>query len=409
MLEPPGSPTARSLHRARIAVATMFLVNGMLFGDWVPRIPMIKDRVHAGTGPLGLALLGIAVGALLTKPSAGRLVARYGSGPVTRVGITLSCAALVLPALAVNVPTLALCLLGFGGAMGVNDVAMNAHGVRVQRLMGRSILSSCHGVYSVGGVLGALIGGRAAALGISPLVHFGVAAAALGVLALAASRWLLPPEGESPGGAAVAAEGRAGLGRDRLVLLYLLGAIGLCGMVGEGAVGDWGAVYLQNNLGSGAEFASTGYVAYSVAMAVGRLGGDRFISRWGGPRVAAVATAFGGAGLAAGLSAGRPVAAVAGFAVLGLGLSVVNPVAYSLAGTVGGDEAGPALAVVSGVGGCGMLAGPPVIGFIAEGVGLPTALGTVSVLAFLNVLLISVAGRRVRVPAAAPVPAESAS
>ena len=391
-------------------MATMFLVNGMLFGDWVPRIPMIKDRIHAGTGPLGLALLGIAVGALLTKPSAGRLVARYGSGPVTRVGITLSCAALVLPALAVNVPTLALCLLGFGGAMGVNDVAMNAHGVRVQRLMGRSILSSCHGVYSVGGVLGALIGGRAAALGISPLVHFGVAAAALGVLALAASRWLRPAgDDEFPAPAAAAGTRPAGLGRDRLVLLYLLGAVGLCGMVGEGAVGDWGAVYLHDNLGAGVEFASSGYVAYSVAMATGRLGGDRFISRWGGPRVAAVATAFGGAGLAAGLAVGRPLAAVAGFALLGLGLSVVNPVAYSLAGAVGGDEAGPALAVVSGVGGSGMLAGPPVIGFIAEGVGLPAALGTVSVLAFLNVLLISVAGRRVRGPATAPVPAESAS
>lgn len=407
MSAPPGSIGERALRRARIAVAVMFLVNGMLFGDWVPRVPMIKDRIHAGTGPLGLALLGIAVGALLTKPSAGRLVARYGSGPVTRVGISLSCGGLVLPALAVNVPTLALCLLGFGAAMGVNDVAMNAHGVRVQRLMGRSILSSCHGVYSVGGVLGALIGGRAAALGISPLIHFGAVAAALCVLALVASRWLLPPGGESPGGAAVKGA-RARLGRERLVLLYLLGAVGLCGMVGEGAVGDWGAVYLHDNLGAGAEFAASGYVAYSVAMAAGRLGGDRFISRWGGTRVAAVATGLGGAGLAAGLAAGRPGAAVAGFAVLGLGLSVVNPVAYSLAGTLGGDEAGPALAVVSGIGGTGMLAGPPVIGFIAEGVGLPAALGTVSLLAFLNVALITAAGRSLA-SAAAPVPAESAS
>ncbi|MGV9320043.1 MFS transporter [Streptomyces sp. NPDC003660] len=385
--------------RARIALSVVFFVNGALFGNWVLRIPAIKDHVDADTGPLGLALLGIAVGALLSKQVSGQLVARYGSRPVTVLGITLSCLALMLPALAGNIVTLGLALIGFGAAMGIVDVAMNAHGVAVQDRMGRPVLSSLHGVYSIGGLLGALTGGAAEARGLSPLVHFALVATVLGGAALAVSSWLLPASSDvapkAVGG------GWAKLPAERRLPLVLLGFVGLCGMAGEGAVGDWGAMYLRDELGTSAGFAAVGYSAYSVAMATGRLLGDRFLARWGDVRAVTWAVVFAGCAFAAGLLAGHPAAAVCGFAALGTGLSIVMPAVFSMAGRMGGPTTGPAITVVSTIAGTGFLAGPPLIGFLAQITGLPTALGMVSVLALGAAALLRLAASGQR---AAPEP-----
>ncbi|MFI1730152.1 MFS transporter [Streptomyces acidicola] len=392
--------------RARIALSVVFFVNGALFGNWVLRIPAVKDHVDAGTGPLGLALLGIAVGALLSKQVSGQLVARYGSRPVTVLGITLSCLALMLPALAGNIVALGLALIGFGAAMGIVDVAMNAHGVAVQDRMGRPVLSSLHGVYSIGGLLGALTGGAAEARGLSPLVHFALVAAVLGGAALAVSPWLLPASSDVAPRAA-AEGGWAKLPAERRLPLVLLGFVGLCGMAGEGAVGDWGAIYLRDDLGTSAEFAAVGYSAYSVAMAAGRLLGDRFLARWGDVRVVTWAVTFAGCGFAVGLLAGHPAAAVCGFAALGTGLSVVVPAVFSMAGRMGGPATGPAITVVSSIAGTGFLAGPPLIGFLAELTGLPTALGVVSVLALGAAVLLRFATSGPRAATGAP-PARAA-
>lgn len=388
-------PDEHRARRARAAVAVVFFADGALYGNWVLRIPAVKDQVHADTGPLGLALLCLALGALLSKPAAGQLVARYGSGPVTRLGIALSCVALVLPALAVNVVTLGLALAGFGVAVGVVDVAMNAHGVAVQGRLGRPVLSSLHGMFSVGGLLGSLAGGGAAALGWSPLEHFALAAAVLGGGSLAASAWLLPASCDvAP---KTASRGWAGLPDGYRRPLVLLGAIGFCGLLMEGAAGDWGAVYLHSDLGASVGFAALGYSAFSVAMVAGRLAGDRCMARWGEVRVAAAAMTFAGCAFAAGLLTGNPAAAICGFAMLGAGLSVVMPALLSVAGRIGGQAVGPAITVVSGIASTGMLAGPPLIGFIAQVTGLPAALGAVSVLTLAAALLL-----RFAVPARQP-------
>lgn len=150
---------------------------------------------------------------------------------------------------------------------------------------------------------------------------------------------------------------------------------------GRGAVGDWGAIYLRDDLGTSAEFAAVGYSAYSVAMAAGRLLGDRFLARWGDVRVVTWAVASAGCAFAAGLVAGHPAAAVCGFAALGTGLSIVMPAVFSMAGRMGGPTTGPAITIVSSIAGTGFLAGPPLIGFLAQITGLPPALGVVSVLA----------------------------
>lgn len=376
----------RQARQARFAVAVVFFTNGALFGNWVLRIPAIKDHVGADNGPLGLALLGFALGALLSKPVAGQLVARYGSSPITRLGITLSCLALMLPALAGNVVTLGLALIGFGAAIGVLDVAQNAHGVAVQHRLARPVMASLHGMFSVGGLLGSLAGGAAAARGLSPLVHFALVAAVLGGAAIAASLRLLPASCDVAPKAAHG--GRARLPAGHRLPLVLLGLVGFCGLMGEGAVGDWGAIYLRGDLGTSAAFAALGYSAYSVAMAAGRFLGDRWLARWGEVRVVTRAVTVAGCAFAAALLAGHPAAAVCGFTVLGMGLSIVNPAILSMAGRLGGQNIGPAITVVSGIAGIGMLAGPPLIGFLAQLTGLPVALGAISVLTLTAALLL---------------------
>jgi len=394
------------LSQARVAIAVMFFADGSIFGTWVSRVPAVAAHVHARTGPLGLALLGIALGALLSRPVAGQFVVRLGSRAIVRIGIVSCCVMLPLPALAANVTVLGIALIGFGATLGILDVAINSNGVAVQDRMGRSVMSSFHGTYSVGGLVGSAAGGRAAALGVPPALHFFLVAVILCVVTIVASSWLLPPSGEAARSPRTK-RGWAKLPAGYRFVLVLLGITGLCSLLGEGAVGDWGAIYLHSNLGASLSLASSGFAAYSLAMAVGRLLGDRFIARWGGLRVVSSSATLAGTGFAIGLLIGKPAAAICGFTVLGLGLSSVIPVTFSMAGRLGEQVAGPAITVVSSIAVMGSLAGPPVIGFAAEAVGLPMALGLVSILAFVAAGLVwAVKPMREPVPARKPEAAQ---
>jgi MFS family permease len=380
----------RALVRARVATAVIFMITGMTFGDWVSRVPEIKDQIHAKSGPLGAALLGIAVGAVLARPWCGRLVAAYGSRIVTRFVTAMCSLALILPALAHNAVELGIALTLFGAMLGSIDIAMNTHAVAVETRYARPIMSSFHGVYSIGGLTGAVLGGRAAALGLSPLRHYTIAGVTFAVIAVTFSFWMLPSTMDIGTGASGRTRGRVRLPQGHRWPLILLGVVGLCSMAGEGAVGDWGAVYLHENVGSSVSVASIGFAVYSLAMVTGRLLGDRFVARYGDWRVITWASAVGGLGFAAALTIGTTVSAIAGFIVLGLGLSLVVPVTFSKAGRLGGDTAGAGVTVVSSVAGLGPIVLPPIIGFLAEALGLPAALGAVSVLALTAVVLMRV-------------------
>ncbi|MGC9669655.1 MFS transporter [Planosporangium sp. 12N6] len=392
MTAPTAQRPARTVPvAARVATAVVFMSIGMVFGTWVSRVPEIKDQIRSGTGPLGAALLGIAVGAILARPPCGRLVHRWGSRVVARGAAAGCCLALVLPALARNAVELGIALTVLGAMLGSIDIAMNTQAVAVEAAYGRPVMSAFHGVYSMGGLLGAVLGGRAAGLGLSPLRHYAFAALVLGALAVAATLWMLPPATvphPAGGGPEPARSGRLDP-RYRLPLL-LIGIVGLFSLAGEGAVGDWGAVYLHENLGAGVGVASSGFAVYSLAMVAGRLAGDRFVARYGEWAVIMSASAAGGLGFAAALLADDPAAAIAGFIVLGLGLSLVVPVTFSLAGRLGGDSAGAGVTLVSSVAGLGPILLPPIIGFLAELIGLPAALGAVSVLALAGVVLMRV-------------------
>jgi MFS family permease len=295
--------------RARFAVTALFVAHGLLFGTWVARIPAVQDDLDLGEGELGVALLFITFGAILAMPVAGWVVAHEGSRATGRLAVVVYAALLPVVALAPNLVLLALALLLFGAAAGALDIAMNAHGLEVERRYVRPILSSFHAGWSFGGLAGAAIGALAAWAGVDPLPHFAAVAVVVGFGGLLASRQLLPAGADRP-------EAPPRLARPPRRLL-LLAVLAFCGLFAEGAAADWSAVYLA------------------------------------GPRDAGA----GGAALAA-----------------------VVPVAFRAAGSIPGVPAGVGIAALTTVGYSAFVVGPPVIGFAAELVGLPLALGIVVVL-----------------------------
>jgi MFS family permease len=355
--------------RARVALTLVFAANGVAFGTLAARVPAIKDRVELSDGELGLALLFIAAGALLAFPLVGRLIAAAGSRPVTRAGLVLMPSALALVALAPTLPTLMAAAVALGAANAALDVAMNAHGVAVERRYGRPIMSSLHAGWSIGGLAGAGLGGLLAAAGVDARVNLILVPAAACLAALAGSRALLP--------AAEDAVPPQPVLRRPSARIALLGLIAFCSLFAEGVAADWSAVYIEDSLGATSAVAATGFAAYSLAMAAGRLAGDRLTLRWGPTGLLVRCAALAAVGLGVALLIGHPAAAIAGFALLGAGVAPIVPVAFRAGGSVPGVPSSQGIATVGWLGYLGLMAGPPVIGLTADAVGLPAALGIV--------------------------------
>lgn len=357
---------------ARLAVTTIFFVNGAMLTNWFSRLPAVRDDLDLSEGQLGVALLGTAVGALLAQTLTGVLLPRLGSRRIviaTALGFSAAMPALGLVG---SLPALMATLVVFGGLNGALDVAMNAEGVAVEEAYGRPIFIAFHGLWSVGGLTGALVGAEAAGRGLDRLPHFLAVAAVGGAAFAVACRSLLPtvptPAG---GGAAFARPSRALLG---------LAVVAFCVVMSEGAVADWSTIYLGDEVGAGARAAGWGLAAFSLLMALGRLTGDRLNARFG--PVALVRLGGVAAALGMGLALAAPGVGVAlvGFGLIGAGLSVVFPLALSAAGRTTAMPAGRALAAVATSGYVGFMIGPPVIGFGAEAVGLRGSLGVVVLL-----------------------------
>ncbi|MFI0482070.1 MFS transporter [Actinomadura sp. 9N215] len=411
-----------TLGRARVAVTLAFVAHGLLTAAWVARIPQIKEHLGLSEGSMGVALLGAPVGVVIAVRFAGRIVGRWGSRATT-VAAGIVCAASLVPlGLAWNIGALICALLLMGGSLGLMDVAMNAQGVAVERGYGRPLMSGLHGAYSIGTLAAALVGSGAAHADVPVPLHLTAAAAVLAALLAVGCRNLLDrsadalpephtdalpephgnalpePRGnalpEPHGNASEGAASSSGPPAPSLSartssrwLLVMLGVIGLCSFVGEGAMADWSAIYLREDLGTGPGAAGLGYVGCAVAMTAGRLAGDRVVARFGPVPVLRAGSLIAALGLASGLVAGHPVAAVCGFTLFGLGVAVVAPVTFSAAGNVPGVPAAAGISRVTGVGYLGLLGGPPVIGFVAQGVGLRWALAVPVGLVGLIVLL----------------------
>ncbi|MFG1863078.1 MFS transporter [Microbispora bryophytorum] len=396
-----SAPALPALLRARVAVYGLFLLAGMAIGTWTSRIPAIKADLRLSDGALSLGLLGIAAGAITGMQVVGRLVDRYGSYRTMLPMAVAQGLVLVVPAYMPGLPALALSLFAFGAVNGTLDVAMNANAVVVERASGKSMMSSFHAVFSVGGFAGAAAGGMFAHAGTSPGVTFAAMGAVIMIIALLSARWAMrdvPAREAGRAGSPDAGPARRRVGGGVL----LLGVLAFCCMIGEGAAADWGSVYLRDSLGSSPGFAAAAYAAFSIMMTAGRFAGDR-LAAWLGPvTLVRCCGALAGAGLAAGIVAGDPVAGVVGFGLFGAGLSCIIPQVFSAAGHRDPAQSGRALAAVASLGYTGFLAGPVLIGGLAEAVTLPHALLVPAVLALFVAFTAPVMRSRRPEPASEP-------
>jgi predicted MFS family arabinose efflux permease len=327
-----GTGGGRGWRPARLATIGVFLVAGLSFGSWVARIPEVQDALGLDDAQLGLTLLGTAIGSIAAMTGSGVLIARFGSRAVTTAAALGVCVTLPLLPLAPSMPLLFAALLLFGAAYGTMDVAMNAQAVLVEERYGRPIMSSFHGVFSLGGLLGAASAGLVVGAGVAPVPHLLAVGLALALL-VAASAWRLIPaasERRDDGPSFALPTGP----------LLGLGAIGFGALLAEGAIADWGAVYLRDVAGAGAAVAATGYTAFSLTMMVGRFLGDALTERLGPVPMVRGGGLLVAAGLAFALLLGNAPAALVGFALVGAGLAATFPIVLSAAGRVPGVPAG---------------------------------------------------------------------
>ncbi|MFG2316471.1 MFS transporter [Streptomyces tendae] len=388
----PG--TRDDLTRLRIALTAFFALDGFVFAGWVVRIPAIKEQTGASASALGLALLGVSAGAVVTMTLTGRLVRRYGSHPVTVGCAVLLCLSIALPPLTHSALALGAVLLVFGSAYGGINVAFNSAAVDLVAVLRRPIMPSFHAAFSLGGMVGAGLGGLVAGA-LSPTRHL-LALTVTGLLVtLFAGRALLRCEPAAPPERAPEQDG-VPHHRDRRTrrLVVTFGLIALCTAYGEGAMADWGALHLEQDLDASPGLAAAGYSCFALAMTVGRLTGTALLERLGRTATVVAGGTTAVAGMLLGSLAPSVWAALFGFAITGLGLANIFPVAIERAGALGGPS-GVATASTLGYG--GMLLGPPAIGFMADWLSLSAALTSVAVLAAVAVL-IAVATRRAAVP-----------
>ena len=365
------------MRRPYVAVASAFLIHSTVSGTWAPRLPAIKESLELSDGELGTALVGLAIGLLAGTRAAGAPVDGFGSRPVMLVGFPLLAATLLLPGLADSAITLFLALLVMGLASGALDVAMNAQGIEVERLLGRPILSGLHGLWSVGLGIGAGIAALAAAAGVNPLEHFAVVGAALAVASLVLLRGLVPAHDHVRDDDT----GREPVSVRWTPALVLLGVIAFCSFVGEGSAADWSAVYMTQELGTSQALGAVAFAAFAVTMALARFAADPLRVRLGNVVLVRGGSLIAAAGLGIALLVHEPAAGIAGFALLGLGLGPVVPIAFSAAGDLDARATGRLVGRVATIGYVGSVAGPIMIGWLAEATSLRTSLGLVVLLA----------------------------
>ncbi|KQW46752.1 MFS transporter [Pelomonas sp. Root662] len=363
---------------ASIALRTQFFVLGVMFATWGVHVPTVKAYYGLGEQALALAMLAGGVGALLALAQAGRVVGRFGPAAVAATMGVLCCASVASLLTVPLYAALLVVMLAFGITGSLLDVSVNVEATEIERLSGRPLMSGFHGMFSLGGMAGAGLGSVAPALGLTAQGHLFLATG-LGALAvLVASRAMLPVE---PG----AADEKRPLSIPRGPLL-LLGVLASMGLIAEGAIYDWSVLFMKQERASEASTSALAFASFSGAMAVGRFGGDWVRARMPPTRLMRASGVLAAAGMVLALAVDSPVVALVGFAFVGLGLSNVVPVLFSAAAQVPGVAPAHGIAAVSGVGYLGMMAGPPLIGLIAEHSSLTIGLLVVVVFAVVMAL-----------------------
>ena len=351
-----------SAHRA---TAITFFVTGAVFASFASRIPALQDRLDLSPGELSLAFLALNGGAVAGLPGGSVLAARLGGRSSLRLGYAVFPAALVTVALAPGLAWLCVALAVMAAANSVIDVAMNVQGTTIERRLERPLLSGLHAAHSFGVLGGGLAGMGAAAAGLSPLSHFAAIAVVAATAALAATGALI--EDREP-----RRDGRWGRPNARLALL---GLIAFCAFLCEGGANDWSAVHLRSERGAGETLAAGAFVAFSLALASGRLAGDRIVSALGRAHAVRAAALLAAAGLSLAIATSATVPTLIGWALFGAGISLIAPTVIGAAPGLSPTAAPVAIGTVTTIGYLGAFSGPPLIGALAEPFGLSAALG----------------------------------
>lgn len=359
----------------------MFFCAGFLFATWGVHIPTVKTVYGLGVGAIGGLVLAAGLGSILGLTQAGWLIARHGARRVAWWGGLLSALAIALLLQMPGVVPLWALLGLYGAASGLLDVAMNADASELERAEGRPLMSGFHGMFSLGGMAGAVLGGLLIKLQVPANAHLLGAA----VLCVALLGWSVRQMAAAPAGAAEhpAARQRFSLPRGRLALLGLLGGLGF---VVEGAVYDWSVLFLNTERGASQQTAALAYASFSAAMAATRFAGDRMRARWSSLALLRGGAALAAAALALVLVSQSVWLALAGFALVGVGLANIVPVLFSAAAQVPGVAPAHGISAVASIGYCGFMVGPSLIGFVAHGSSLTAALAMVVGLGVLTAL-----------------------
>ena len=365
--------------------ATRFLLMGLAVGLWVVHIPILQRQLSLSDGQLGLALFAVVGGAIASMPLTGYVTTTRGSGVATRLLSLLVCSGLTLPLAAPNLPLLLVACTVLGVGMGGLDVAMNAQAVEVERRLARPVMSSMHAFFSLGGLIGSVVGAAVLSMSWPAALTLLGAGLAMAPFAALTGRWLLAEEVAPQ--ASKARLDAADILRPRLLAI---GVLSFCALFAEGAVGDWSSLFLTRQVGATPAAAAMGFAAFSITMTLARFAGDRAVAWIGARRSLVVGGILAFAGMALALAVPHLAAGVAGFALMGLGFANMVPVLFSAAGRAGATP-GAGIAVVTMIAYAGSLLGPPLIGALSGHVGLTSALSVVAVFG----LLVAIGARAV--------------
>lgn len=370
-----------ALLRNRIAVKIAFFTNGFILANWVSRLPRIQELYSADNGTIGLVLLGLSIGAVSIMPFAGWAIIKNGSRKITLVSLVMYCITVPLIPYMGYIPALIALYMFMGIFTGVLDVAMNAQAVMIEQQYKKPIMTSFHAFFSIGMALGPWCGVLFTKLDVELIVHF-TAVVFISLLGVAwVSRNLIydkPDPSLKHDGPLFRLPNRT---------LATIGIITFCCMLGEGAVSEWSVNFMENIASSNEAAAPIALSSFATAMAIGRLLGDRMRTFFGDPKMIMAGGTLATAGLLATLIVATPAASIGGFFLVGLGLSTIVPIAYSISGHTRDLPPGVGLAMVTTVGYSGFLIGPPVIGFIADWQTLRIALGVVAALFVIMTIL----------------------
>jgi MFS family permease len=368
--------------KARLATLIAFLINGFSVGNFVSRIPDFKYELGISNGVLGASLFCASIGVLAALRPASRAAAKYGSGPVTKYAAFTLSLAVPLVGLLFNLPWFIFSLFIYGVLSSIHDLSMNAHAAALEDKAGKRVMSTFHAMWSIGGLTGGAIGGLLASANVSMKIHASIIGLFILLTAFITRNWFLPASADQH-----IFEKHEKRKTPRRFLI--LGLLGLCGALGEGAASDWGGVLARETFEASTFMSALPYVFFSATMVIGRLSGDYLAHRFGVVKLLTWSGFIAGVGLTAGLFAGNIYGVIIGWLLLGIGLSAVIPMMISATGTLANEKysgqvsAAEGVALVTGVAYFGFVIGPPLIGFISEIITLRWAMLLPAVLAII--------------------------